>query len=236
MGIVGLSVAVLLSLTLRDRQEIVVHHRPSSQALLRTGWRVIRHNRRLQRVMLLSLVANAFGAHLLVFYQDYFLQTGVSGRWFGLALSLGSLVAIGTQLVAWRMIPLLGTRWAMILATGIPGVVYLLMALNHHPGLAVLLFIVQWGAVQLSGPLFSGLFNEHLEEEARATSLSLISGLVTVYVGAMGIFLGWLAGRSLPLMFGLMGCLVLIGALIVRLDPDDEDVPVMREESQAMPG
>ncbi|MGI8403563.1 MAG: hypothetical protein ACR2OE_02120, partial [Thermomicrobiales bacterium] len=172
---------------------------------------MIRHNKRLQRVMLLSLVANAFGAHLLVFYQDYFLQAGVSGHWFGLALSLGSVVAIGTQLVAWRMIPLLGTRWAMILATGIPGVLYLLMALNHHPGLAVLLFIVQWGAVQLSGPLFSGLFNEHLEDGARATSLSLISGLVTVYVGAMGIFLGWLAGRSLPLMFGLMGCLVLLG-------------------------
>lgn len=224
MGIIGLSVAVLLSLTLRDRPEIVERHRPDSRALLRTGWRVIRHNKRLQRVMLLSLLANAFGAHLLVFYQDYFLQAGVSGRWFGLALSLGSVVAIGTQLVAWRMIPLFGTRWAMMLATGIPGVLYLLMALNRHPGLAVLLFIVQWGAVQLSAPLFSGLFNEHLKDEARATSLSLISGLVTVYVGAMGIFLGWLAGRSLPLMFGLMGCLVVFGAMLVRLDPDADDV------------
>ncbi len=222
MGIVGLSAAVLLSLTLKDRPEIVTKHRPDSRALLRTGWNMIRHNRRLQRVMLLSLVANAFGAHLLVFYQDYFLQTGVSGRWFGLALSLGSVVAIGTQLVAWRMIPLFGRRWAMILATGIPGVLYLLIALNHHPGLAVLLFIVQWGAVQLSGPLFSGLFNEHLEDGARATSLSLISGLVTVYVGAMGIFLGWMAGRSLTLMFGLMGCLVLFGAVLVRLDPDEK--------------
>jgi len=239
MGIAGLSVAVLVSLTLRDRPGVEVKHRPTSISLLKTGLNVIRGNRQLQRVMLLSLAANAFGAHLLVFYQEYFLQTGVSGSWFGLALSLGSVVAIGTQIVAWRMIPLFGTRWAMILATGIPGVLYVAMALNHYPVLAVVLFIMQWGAVQLSGPLFAGLFNAHVTDDARATSLSLISGLVTIHAGAMGIFLGWLAGRSLPLMFGLMGCLVLLGALLVRLDPggeDGEDVPAMREERQAVLG
>lgn len=220
MGIAGLSVAVLISLTLRDRPGVVVDNRPTSTSLLRTSWNVIRGNRQLQRVMLLSLAANAFGAHLLVFYQEYFLQSGVSGRWFGLALSLGSVVAIGTQMVAWRMVPLLGIRWAMIVATGIPGVLYVAMALNHDPVLAVVLFIIQWGAVQLSAPLFAGLFNEHLPDHARATSLSLISGLVTIYVGVMGIFLGWLAGQSLAIMFGLMGVLVLLGATLVQIRPD----------------
>lgn len=236
MGIVGLSIAVLLGLTLRDHPGMArPTHRPTSIHLLRTGWRSIRQSRQLQRVMLLSLVANAFGAHLLVFYQDYFLQTGVAGRWFGLALSLGSMVAVGTQLLAWRLIPLLGTRRAMLLAAGLPGLVYLLMAINHQPGVAVLLFVVQWGVVQLSGPLFAGLFNEYLPGEARATSLSLISGLVTVYVGTMGIVLGWLAGQSLAVMFGLMGALVLTGALLVRVDPEPDIVGV-RDESPAVPG
>ena len=235
MGIVGLSIAVLLGLTLRDHPGTErPAHQPTSVHLLRTGWRSIRQSRQLQRVMLLSLVADAFGAHLLVFYQDYFLQTGVSGRWFGLALSLGSVVAVGTQLVAWRLTPRFGTRRAMLLATGIPGVLYLGMALNNQPGVAVMLFVVQWGAIHLSGPLFAGLYNEYLGDAARATSLSLISGIVTVYVGAMGIVLGWLAGQSLAIMFGLMGVLVLLGAVLVRLDPESDTVDLREEQSAAM--
>jgi hypothetical protein len=174
--------------------------------------------------MLLAIFSNAFGAHLLVFYQQYFLETGVSGRWFGLALSLGSLVAVGAQLHAWRMIPRFGTRWGMILATGIPGIVYLLMALTTRPELAVLLFILQWGVIQLSGPLFSGLYNAEIPDGARATVLSLISGITTIYVGVMGILLGWLAEISMAWMFGLMGTIVLAGTMLVRLGP-----PVSRE-------
>jgi hypothetical protein len=75
---------------------------------------------------------------------------------------------------------------------------------------------VQWGAVQLSLPLFSGLFNAHLDDRARATSLSLINGLVTVYIGIGGVALGWLAGHSLSLMFALLGVVILAGTVLIR--------------------
>ncbi|MGC4191446.1 MAG: hypothetical protein QM589_09825 [Thermomicrobiales bacterium] len=45
----------------------------------------------------------------------------------------------------------------------------------------------------------------------RATALSLISGITTLYVGAMGILLGWLSERSLAMTFGLMGGIILAG-------------------------
>ncbi|MGB3327371.1 MAG: MFS transporter [Thermomicrobiales bacterium] len=226
MGIAGLSVGFLLSLTLREPVRPEGHAgSPASIALLRQGWATIRHDRALQRVILLAIVTNAFGAHLLVFYQQDFLELGVGGRWFGLALGLGSAVAIFTQLHAWRLVPRLGSRGAMMLATGLPGVLYLAMAANGHPALAVALFIVQWGALQLSGPLFSGLYNARIADGVRATALSLISGITTLYVGAMGILLGWLSERSMTLTYGLMGSIILLGAtLFLRVATADDAV------------
>jgi predicted MFS family arabinose efflux permease len=185
-------------------------------ALLRTGWKALQRNAELRQLVLISLVTNAFVAHLLIFYQDYFLQTGVSPIWLGLGLSLGSVVAFFTQLHAWRLPARLGNRKGLLIATGLPGVLYLLMAMNHHPAIAVVLFVLQWGVVQLSLPLFSGLFNAHLEEHARATSLSLINGVVTIYIGIGGVALGWLAGQSLSLMFAILGTVIIAGTVLTR--------------------
>jgi MFS family permease len=218
MGIGALAIATLLSLLLREAPHLARIARPTSVGLLRRAGSVVRVNRDVQRLLTLSLLTNAFGAHLLVFYQQYFLDTGVEGIWFGLALSLGSIVAIAAQLHAWRLSATLGTSRALLVATVLPGVLYLSMAVVGHPVIAVGLFIVQWGAIHLAGPLFSGLFNAHLPDEARATSLSLINAIVTIYIGSMGLLLGWLSSRSLPAMFALIGTVIVAGALLIRID------------------
>jgi MFS family permease len=216
LDVVGVGMSVVLALLLREPIRHIVHERPDSMALLRTGWKTLQHNAELRQLVLISLVTNAFVAHLLIFYQDYFLQTGVSPIWLGLGLSLGSVVAFFTQLHAWRLPARLGNRKGLLIATGLPGVLYLLMAINHHPAIAVVLFVLQWGVVQLSLPLFSGLFNAHLKEHARATSLSLINGVVTIYIGIGGVALGWLAGRSLSLMFAILGTVIIAGTVLTR--------------------
>lgn len=218
MGALAVTTAAGLSFRLREAPHIVERPRQESLKLLGTAWRTIRLNRDLVRIVALSLATCSFGAHMLVFYQQYFLETGVAGVWFGLGLSLASMVVVIGQLHAWRLPRAIGTRWALVLATGVPGLLYLAMAWNGAAWLAVALFIVQWGAMHLSIPLFSGLFNAHLPDEARATSLSLISAIVTVYIGIGGVFLGWLAGRSLPLTFALMGVVILAGSALIRVD------------------
>jgi len=224
LDVVGVGMSFLIALLLREPVRHIVQERPDSLALLRTGWKTLRSNAELQRLVLISIVTNAFVAHLLIFYQDYFLQTGVSPIWLGLGLSLGSVVAFFTQLHAWRLPAALGNRRGLLIATGVPGVLYLIMAINQHPVVAVILFVLQWGAVQLSLPLFSGLFNAHLDESARATSLSLISGVVTVYIGIGGVTLGWLAGQSLSLMFAILGTIIVAGTILIRphVQPDPD--------------
>lgn len=219
MGATAVATAAALSFGLHESPVHAQRVRPQSLALIGSAWRAIRETPELRRVIGLSIATSAFGAHLLVFYQQYFLETGVPGLWFGLGLSIASVAVVIAQVVAWRLPLAIGTRRAMLIATGTPGVLYIAMALTSHPWLAVTLFVVQWGMIHLSAPLFAGLFNAFLPDAARATGLSIINALITVYAGVGGVVLGWLAGRSLPLTFAVIGAIVLVGAFAIRL-PD----------------
>ena len=221
LDVVFVGFSAILALALREPIQEIVAERLRSLDLLKSGMRNLRSNIDLQRLMLLAIVTNAFVAHLLIFYQDYFIRSDVPAIWLGFGLALGSVAAFFTQLHAWRLPAWLGDRKAMLVATAVPGVLYLLMAINHHPVLAVVLFVAQWGMVQVAAPLFSGLYNEHIEEGARATSLSLVNGVVTVYISIGGVILGWLAGISLPMMFAILGVVIIAGALAVKL-PEPE--------------
>jgi predicted MFS family arabinose efflux permease len=229
MGAMAVGTAAILSFGLRSAPHPGRVARPQSRRLLAAAWTAIRENRDLRRILLLSIVTNAFGAHLLVFYQQYFLETGVPGLWFGLALSLASVLVVLAQLHAWRLPVAIGNRRSLALTTGIPGALYLAMAWNQQPALAVTLFVVQWGAIHVSIPLFSGLYNAHLPDNARATGLSLISAIVTVYYGLGGIVLGWAAERSLPAMFAVLGIVIMAGAVTIMVD--DRSVPEQGSKS-----
>lgn len=216
LDVIFVSFSALLALILREPIREIVAERMRSLDLLATGWRNLKSNKALQRLMLISIVTNAFVAHLLIFYQDYFIRSNVPAIWLGMGLALGSGVAFFTQLHAWRLTVWLGERKALLVATGVPGVLYLLMAVTHHPAIAVVLFVAQWGAVQVAMPLFSGMYNEHIKEGARATSLSLINGLVTVYIGIGGVLLGWFAEWNLSAMFAVLGVIIIAGAVLVK--------------------
>lgn len=224
LDVIFVGFAAVLALFIREPAREVVAERLRSLDLLRSGWRTMRHSRPLQRLMVLNIATNAFMPHLLIFYQEYFLVSAVPPVWLGLGLALGSGVAFFTQIHAWRLSGWLGDRMAMLVATGVPGVLYLLMAIVTNPVLAVVLFVVQWGVVQVAIPLFSGLYNEHIAEGSRATTLSLVSGVVTVYISLGGIVLGWLAGISLSLMFAILGVVIIAGAHLIRPLPKTQAV------------
>ncbi len=95
------------------------------------------------------------------------------------------------------------------------------MAVTTYPTVAVALFCLQWGAILVAPPLLSGYTNTHIPDGYRATALSLISLLVSVYLVVMGPLLGPIADISVAASFALMSVLVLAGALTIRLDIRD---------------
>ncbi len=219
LTILMLIAALVATATIREPKTSSGSAHPRAMiAMLLDGIGLLRQNPGLRRIVLLALLTQSFGAYLLLLYQAYFLDLEVPGVWFGLALAIGSGLGIAGQRYAYLLPRKLGARRGVLLATIVPGPLYLLMAVTTHPALAVALFCLLWGAILVAPPLLSGYTNALIPDGYRATALSLISLLVSIYLVVMGPLLGAIADRSVAASFALMGALVLAGALTIRID------------------
>lgn len=214
----AVGLGLLWSFAIHEPKHEVAHSKPDSVALLRAGLHLLRRNGRLRRIVLLSLLTDAFGPYLLRYYQPYFLLAQIHVVVFGVALALGSLAGALGERYAYLVEKVLGMRRAVLLATALPGVLYLVMAGIIHPVGSVVLFVLQYGAMSIRGPLFSAYMNGHIESSHRATVLSLISMLSGIYVALMGLVIGRVADVWVPYAFVLMGTIVLAGAWFARVD------------------
>ena len=106
----------------------------------------------------------------------------------------------------------------MLLATILPGVIYILMALTVGPALAVLLFVVNFGYMSLQDPLFADYYNRHIRSEIRATALSTINMISSIYITLAGLLIGLLADMKLSWAFLLMGAIVIFGSIAFRIN------------------
>jgi MFS family permease len=216
-GAVG--VAFVVSVFIRDTHARNGHSDAHPFALVREGVQLLRQNLLLRRIVLLALLTDPFGDYLLNLYQPYFLLSSVSGLWFGLALAGAALLGVVASQYAYLLERRLGVQQAVLLATGLPGLIYLVMALVIHPVFSVLLFCVQGGAINIKRPLFAAYTNAHIDSRNRATVLSLINMASGLYVALMGLVIGFAADQhSVPAAFGLMGVIVVIGALLLQID------------------
>jgi hypothetical protein len=109
----------------------------------------------------------------------------------------------------------------LLVATGLPGVLYLVMAAVVHPAFTILAFCLLYGSMSLRGPILSGRLNVHIASENRATVLSLISMLSGVYVALIGLLFGRIADLSVSYALLAMGLVVLAGSLLFRVGQGD---------------
>jgi MFS family permease len=186
--------------------------------LIQGGFGVVYRNPRLQRITLVYLLTTAFPLYLQVLYQPYLIHAGAGGGWLGPALGIGSVLALVGQRYAHALERRLGVRLAVLLSTALPGVLYLFMSIVSQPVISVALFCLLWGAIPIREPLFAGYANAHIPSESRATVLSLVNTMRSIYSALVGVGLGLIAETSLRLDFALMGGLVLGGALVLRID------------------
>jgi MFS family permease len=190
---------------------------PSSLQLVRDGLALIRGNRLFARLVLLALFSIPFVDYLGSLYQPHFVEAGVQPFWFGLARALAAgLCILGARYAYW-LEEHLGPRWALLIVTGMPGLLYLIMAQVSHPVYSVLAFLALFGSTSLRGPILSGQMNAVIQSENRATVLSLISALSGLYVAGIGLLFGWIAERAVSYALMAMGLVVLMGSLVFRV-------------------
>jgi MFS family permease len=214
----SVGMAFFVSLLLHEPKSKYKHRDEKPLLLFKKGVILLKTDKSLQRIILLSLLTFPFIDYFMTFYQAYFLQAKIEGIWFGIALSLASLLGILASKYAYLLEMKMGVKRGVLVAVLLPGVFYFLMAAVYHPLFSILLFILAYGSMNLRKPIFSDYTNRHIESSNRATVLSIINMFSGIYVALMGIVLGVLADHKLNYAFLFMGCIIVVGALSLKLD------------------
>jgi MFS family permease len=220
-----LFIGVLISLTLKEPETEWKTERQTILSIFRNGIAELRGNRKLQRLALLSVVTIPFtGTLITTFAAPYLAQNNVSPTMIALTLSLGSLIAAFTQRYAYRVEKLLGERWGITVLTLLPAVSYLVLALVTTPIMSWLLVTWMYGTNDMKYPLLSAYQNKLIQTESRATTLSLLNMFSSVYVALVAPVYALIATQSLPLAFMVIGIVIVVGAMVLRVDRLAEDL------------
>ena len=212
-----MAIGFILSLLVKDtRKKEIKEENPI--ALLKEGIKLIRENKSLLHIILLSMFSSPFIFTLNYLYQPYFNDSGVNVAIFGIIFAIALLFAALLQKYAYKFEDKLGTKKAVLLVTIIPGILYVIMAFVFHPIWALLLFILLRGTMGLAEPLFSHYKNIHISSRNRATILSLISMLVGLYLVIMRLVIGKLADHNLSYSFLFMGIVIIIASIFLKID------------------
>ncbi|MCP4540551.1 MAG: MFS transporter [Chloroflexi bacterium] len=217
----AVAVGCLVSLTLREPPvEFRARDDDSSLKLLADGIGALKNNKQFRGLVLLALATVPFRNYLGL-YQPRFVEVGVPPIWLGLTQALGAGFCVLGARYAYRLEERLGSRLSLLLVTGLPGILYLLMAVVAHPAFTVVVFCALYGSMSLKGPIFSGHLNRHIESKNRATVLSLISMFSGLYVALMGLMIGRIGDLAVTYAFMFMGTVVLAGSLLFRVRNTD---------------
>jgi MFS family permease len=172
----------------------------------------------LRHILLLTVFTTTFLGVLASLYQPYFVNLELSPFLVGAGLSLGGLLAAVIQKNVYRLSAWWGPRRAMIVATLLPGVMYLVLALAMQPALGFVALVLTYGVLEMRKPLFSAYQNQFIADQNRATTLSLINMFTSLYLAVMAVVFGLLADQSVRLAFAVMGTVIILAALSLRVD------------------
>jgi MFS family permease len=219
LTVAALGIGTLVSLTLREPTTVWHSERPSARQVFTGGLTEIRRNRQLRRLIMVILLTTPFGGTFITTLAGpYMAQNGVPAYWLALALSVGSLIAAVAQANVHRIERWLGERWALVVLILLPGVNYLLLACLMGAFPVWLLITFMYGTNDLKAPLLSGYQNALISSRSRATVLSMISMIVSLFIAVVAPIYAALATRSLSLAFVVMGSVILGASLLLRID------------------
>jgi MFS family permease len=209
----------LASLFLKEPQLMNRQHEVSTYRLIKDGTILLKTNRSLRRIIVLSLLATPFVNYLLNFYPPYLVKAHVGGYQLGLTLAFASLLAVFASKYAYLLEKVLGVKTGLSVAVLIPGIFYFLLAFIYHSIVSIILVVFAFASMHIQKPIFSDYLNRRIESRNRATVLSMINVISGLYVAIMGLVIGFLAdSSSLNYSFIFMGSVIVIAGLFIKIN------------------
>lgn len=195
-----------------------VEKKSSSFDIVKNGLKLLHHNKKLKRIMLLSVLAYPLMAYLFILYQPYFVKSQVPSYLFGIFLSISSLVSLLSSKYAYKIEQKFDVEKTVLFTTLLPGLVYIGMAFMFHPLVSPLLFLLIYFPIGMYDPLFSDYQNRHIGSENRVTVLSMINMFSNLYIVVAGLIIGFIADKSISVAFIFMGIVIVLSSLVFRLN------------------
>ena len=219
LTVVALLIGVIAGLTLREPAIETTKEKSGSWELFRDGISLLRRNARLRRLALLVVFTAPFtDAIITTLGPPYLVQNDVSPYVIGVTLSFGSLLGAITQRYAYKLEEWLGQQRAVAVLILLPGMTYWILAAVTGPFATALIVILMYGTNDVKAPLFSAYQNALIESRNRATVLSLINMLVSLFVALGMPIYAALAAHSLELTFVVMGGVIVAAALTLGIN------------------
>ncbi len=185
---------------------------------LQGAFNILKNNPSLRRIIALQTLSVPFVFYLLILYPPYATKLGVRPVYLGIILALASSADFICSRYAYKLEGLLGVSRSTILITILPAICYFLFATLSNPLIASLLFITIYAVHGSRDPIFIDYLNLHIGSEQRATVLSVIGVMSTIYLALMGSFIGLLAEYSISYAFIFMGGIILISSVFFRIN------------------
>jgi len=190
----------------------------SSFSLFKSGTKLLKENKNLQKIILLSLFSFPFIELLTYVFQPYFIKSNVTPMWFGIAFALSSLLAGTLRMYSYKAVEWFGVNKGILIVSLLPAVMWGFMAVIFNPIIAVILYILNGGIGSMRDPIFADFYNKHISSHNRATVLSTISFLVSLYLVVMQPLLGYLADYKLSYAFLAVSLLIIFGSIFFRIE------------------
>lgn len=213
----SVAIALVLSFTLQKPQKEYEQDEQSPLTTVKQGITLVRDNKQLKWLTAVSIFTASFAGTLGDLFQPYFQAFQLTASHMGLATALAAALAFLVQKNIHRVEPVFGQEKALFITAALPALGYLLMAGAPTANVAFTAYLFTYAASDAKNPLLSSYQNQHIPERIRATTLSFVNLLSSLYVALMGIILGWLADKWIMLPFFLAGTLIFVASCILKL-------------------
>jgi MFS family permease len=218
-------ISLLILLAVQEAPVLPADHNPVGAPFQRfqlfsDGWRLIKGNPKLRRIILLSLFSSPFSIVLVYIFQPYFQASQVPNIYYGVAVFASAILGAGCKLLAYKIEAWLGVNWGTLMITLLPGILWAVMALLFHPVFAVLFYIINISIAEIREPVFADYLNRHIPSYNRATVLSTISVLGSLYQFIIRPVIGYLADINLRYAFILIALIIFLATSLFRIQQD----------------
>ncbi|GAA0323772.1 MFS transporter [Bacillus carboniphilus] len=213
---ISLTVAVLVALFLRETQ-VSDEDKPVKKSIRHSLGYVFKEHPFLFYFQCIQSVASGFIFSLWYLNQPLFLEYNIELKFFGWIMLAVNLCITLFVLIAPTIRKKIGSLMVFLLTILLPGVSFILIALQPGWIAGLLLFGLAFIIHSINGPIYRTFINERIPDQDRATTLSIISFVGSVVGMVIKPLIGWMADFSLEATFMVMGVVMVVGALVVPM-------------------